>query len=95
MKNIAKIFYLCLIIQLYGCGFGDWDVTLYEQKIEDSSNVIYEFDAWGGLDSHSAGYVIMDSTKQFKVNSARKLPIYYLTSLPNKRKIKAIGLKNQ
>ena len=93
MKNIAKIFCLGILFSLYGCGFGEWDVTLYQQKIIGSPKVIYEFSAWGGLDSHKYGFVLMDSTEIFKVNSAQKLPISYLSEIPNKNQIKSIGLK--
>jgi len=93
LKNIDKIFCFGLLISLYSCGFGEWDVDLYKQKIPNSSKVIYEYDAWGGRDSHTSGIVLMDSTQQFKVNSSRKLPISYLSELPNKNKIKSIELK--
>ena len=35
----------------------------------------------------------MDSTEIFKLNSARKLPIYYLSDIPNRKQINSIGLK--
>lgn len=93
MKDIFKIFCFGLIISLSSCGIGEWDVELYQQRIPNSSKVIYEYDAWGGRDSHTSGIVLMDSTEKFKVNSSRKLPISYFLALPNKNRIKSIELK--
>ncbi|WP_299902051.1 hypothetical protein [uncultured Aquimarina sp.] len=93
MKNVIKIFYFGLSITCFNCGLGEWDVTLYEQKIEGTSKVIYEYDAWGGRDSHSSGIVIIDSTKKFQVNSSKKIPISYFTEITNKTRIKAVKLK--
>ncbi|KAB1064948.1 hypothetical protein F6U93_14430 [Tamlana haliotis] len=93
MKDISKIFYFGLLISLSNCGIGEWDVELYQQRIPNSSKVIYEYDAWGGRDSHTSGIVLMDSIEKFKVNSSRKLPISYFSALPNKNRIKSIELK--
>lgn len=68
-------------------------MTLYQQKIKNSSKVLYEYNAWGGRDSHKFGIVLMDSTKTFDVNSSKNLPITYLTEIPNSEEIKAIELK--
>lgn len=68
---------------LYSCGYGEWEITLYAQKIEGTSKILYKYDAWGGRDSHKAGYAILDSTEKFEVNQINKLPISYLEAIPN------------
>ena len=68
LKNKTRnIFLFSVALLLTGCfGFPtDWDVELWEQKIEGSNMSIYKFDAWGGRDSHVAGYKIKDSSKGF------------------------------
>jgi hypothetical protein len=81
-----------LLFFLYGCGFGDWEVDeLYVQKIEGTSKVLYKYDAWGGRDSHNAGYVILDSTEKFEVNFKNDLPFYYLQEPPTHTSIKGVS----
>lgn len=81
MKNIK---YLLLSFPfLYSCGYGEWETTLYAQKIEGTSKILYKYDAWGGRDAHEAGYAILDSTEKFEVNQINKLPISYLEAIPN------------
>lgn len=82
-----------LLFLFYGCGFGktEWTVDkLFVQKIEGTSKVIYNFSAWGGLDSNPHGFIILDSTKSFKVEVEDILPIYQLSEIPNKNNIKGI-----
>ncbi len=67
---------------------------MYIQRIPNSSKVIYDYDAWGGRDSHQFGIVIMDSTEDFEVNKVWNLPISYFTEVPNSSRIHAISLQN-
>lgn len=92
MRKLAKIFLFALLLSFWGCGNDEWDVTLYQQKIKGSSKVLYEYDAWGGRDSHSYGFVLMDSTETFKVNASQQLPISFLADIPNKSLITGIEL---
>lgn len=76
-----------MIFLLYGCGFGrnEWIIdSLFVQKIEGSSKVIYNFSAWGGRDSNPHGFIILDSTETFKVDVKNILPIHNLSAIPNK-----------
>ncbi|MBM1108243.1 hypothetical protein JQC67_18970 [Aurantibacter crassamenti] len=93
MKIIAKIFCIGLLISFYGClpGIGEWDITLYEQKIEGTSKAIYKYDAWGGRDSHVSGYTVRDTTQKFTIAGVNNLPISQLTDIPNKNLIQAIA----
>ncbi|WP_282019209.1 hypothetical protein [Salegentibacter mishustinae] len=93
MRKLARIFLFASLLSFWGCGDDKWDVSLYQQKIEGSSKVLYEYDAWGGRDSHSFGIVLMDSTKEFKVNASQPLPISFFTDIPNKSLIKGIELE--
>lgn len=85
---------------LYSCGLGttdgfettEWSIKkLYLQKIEGTSKVIYNFSAWGGRDSHLHGFMVLDSTKSFKVDVENILPIYSLSNIPNKDKIEGVS----
>src|SRR3954466_15555559 len=81
-----------LLFSLYGCGFGQWKVAgLYVQKIEGTSKLLYKYDAWGGRDSHSSGYVILDSTETFEVDLNQDLPFYYLMEIPNKKVVEGVS----
>lgn len=96
MKKTANLFYFGLFATLYGCipGIGEWDISeLYALKIEGSSKIVYKYDAWGGLDSHVNGYIILDSTDTFKVNVKEELPLYFLYEIPNKNKITGVTHK--
>ncbi len=66
------IFFIIISFSLVSCGFeklGDWDISeLYAQKIEGTNKVLYKYDAWGGRDSHVSGFLILDSTKTFKID---------------------------
>ncbi len=93
MKNIVKLICFGLVTLLSGClpGMGEWDITLYEQKIEGTSKAIYKYDAWGGRDSHVAGYAVLDTAEVFTIPRITKLPIYQLNGIPNKNIIRAIA----
>ena len=90
----VKLFSILLMIfLLYGCGFGrnEWTIdSLFVQKIEGSSKVIYNFSAWGGRDSNPHGFIILDSTETFKVDVKNILPIYQLPEIPNKMSIEGV-----
>ncbi len=73
---------------------GEWEITLYEQKIEGTSKAIYKYDAWGGRDSNVNGYAILDTTETFTIQRISKLPITQLNGIPNKNLINAIGTEN-
>jgi hypothetical protein len=81
-----------LLFFLDGCGFGEWEVDeLYLQKIEGTSKFLYKYDAWGGRDSHNAGYVILDSSEKFEVNFKNDLPFYYLLEVPTQTSVKGVS----
>lgn len=69
-------------------GWGDWNVNLRALKIEGTSLVLYEYDAWGGRDSHASGYKLLDSTETFSVNTFGDLPFDFLEGIPNKEIIR-------
>ena len=94
MKNIVKIFCFGLLISLYGClpGMGEWDITLYEQKIEGTSKAIYKYDAWGGRDSHKAGYAILDTTEIFNIQGLKNISLDYLIEIPTKNLVEAVRI---
>ncbi|KIA83948.1 hypothetical protein [Kaistella jeonii] len=82
-----------LLLFFYGCGLGktEWTIDkLFIQRIEGTSNVIYNFSAWGGLDSNPHGFIILDSTETFEVDVQNILPIYQLSEIPNKMNIEGI-----
>ena len=68
---------------------GEWDITLYEQKIEGTSKAIYKYDAWGGRDSHVAGFTVRDTAQKFTISGINKLQVSQLTGIPNKNLIQA------
>jgi hypothetical protein len=78
-----------MLASLSGClsGIGEWDITLYEQKIEGTSKAIYKYDAWGGRDSHKFGYVILDTTEIFKIPSVNNIELDYLIEIPTENLI--------
>lgn len=69
---------------------GEWDITLYEQKIKGTSKAIYKYDAWGGRDSHSAGYVVLDTTELFQVPVVNNINLDYLIEIPTKNLIEVV-----
>jgi len=84
---------ISFLFVLTSCGFGktEWRIDkLYKQKIEGSSKVIYNFSAWGGLDSNPHGFIVLDSTKQFEIDVKNILPIYQLSEIPSKTNLEGI-----
>lgn len=79
-----------LFTTFLGCGESNWDITLYEQKIEGTSKALYKYDAWGGRDSHVFGYAILDTNKTFTISGISELPIDKLNGIPNSKVINAI-----
>ncbi|SDI70866.1 hypothetical protein SAMN05421846_11237 [Chryseobacterium taeanense] len=82
-----------LILSAYSCikGLTEWTVDeLYFQKIEGTSKVLYKYDAWGGRDSNANGFIILDSTDNFKIDLSKELPFYILSEIPNKSNINGI-----
>ena len=90
LKNIIKIVCYGFFIILCGCKPGEWDITLFEQKIAGTSKAIYKYNAWGGRDSHLFGYAILDTTQKFTIAGINKLPINKLNGIPSKFCINAI-----
>lgn len=92
--RINLIIKLIPLLFITSCGFekiGEWNITeLYAQKIEGTSKIIYKYDAWGGRDSNANGFVIIDSTKKFKIDLNKELPFYHLSNIPTKKKIEGI-----
>lgn len=83
-----------IFLTFYSCGFGkpEWKIDqLYVQKIEGTSKVIYNFSAWGGLDSNPHGFIILDSSKTFKVEVEKILPFYNLSNIPTKSDIEGVS----
>ncbi|MDP3393033.1 hypothetical protein [Sediminibacterium sp.] len=93
MKGLISIIFLsALVLIVTGCGFGDWEVDeLYAQKIEGTSKLLYKYDAWGGRDSHTSGFIILDSTETFQVSINNNLPFTYLLEIPNKAFVKGVS----
>ncbi|ETZ23372.1 hypothetical protein N824_18085 [Pedobacter sp. V48] len=77
----------------YGCN-PSWDVTLYSQKIRGSNKIIYQYDAWGGRDSHQSGFAILDSAEEFNMSKITSLPGSYFAETPRKGYIKLILVNN-
>lgn len=71
---------------------GEWDITLYEQKIEGTSKAIYKYDAWGGRDSHKAGYAILDTTEIFKIQGLKNISLDYLIEIPTKNLVEVVRI---
>ena len=89
-----KLVSVLSIFLLYSCGFGttEWTIDkLYVQKIEGTSKVIYNFSAWGGRDSNPHGFIILDSSKTFKVEVEKILPLYKLSNIPTKFNIEGVS----
>lgn len=92
--NISSIlFYLLSLFSIYGCGtgLGEWSISsLYTQKIEGTSKILYKYDAWGGRDSNANGFIILDSTESFEIDLPNELPFYNLSEIPNKINIEGV-----
>ena len=69
----------------------DWDIELWEQKIENSDFSVYKFDAWGGRDSHVFGLKIIESSKGFTQDDVMKEDEFsFFKSIPNIENLKVI-----
>lgn len=90
--NIKQTILLTLLILLTAGCSPEWKVDeLYSQPISGTSKLLYKYDAWGGFDSHSFGYRILDSTETFAVNSKKNLPFYFLEDMPRNKKITGVS----
>lgn len=91
MKYVNNLILISAFTFLFcSCGIGDWDTTLYYQKIEGTSKILYKYDAWGGRDSHAFGYILLDSTENFEVDISKNLPFSYLENIPSKKHIQGV-----
>ncbi|RZL44839.1 MAG: hypothetical protein EOP00_18885 [Pedobacter sp.] len=94
MKKRTKSFlFLGSILMVYGCN-PSWDVNLYSQKIRGTNKIIYQYDAWGGRDSHKSGITILDSAEEFNMSKITSLPGSYFAEIPTKDYIKLIRVNN-
>lgn len=94
MKRRKKLFlFLASILMFYGCN-PSWEVTLYSQKIKESNKIIYQYDAWGGRDSHQSGFAILDSEEEFNMSRISPLPGSYFSETPTKDSIKLITVRH-
>ncbi|MDQ1161313.1 hypothetical protein QE422_001681 [Chryseobacterium sp. SORGH_AS 447] len=92
-KRTLYVFNFIIMFSIYGCNssLGKWNVDeLFAQQIEGSSKLLYKYNAWGGRDSNANGFVILDSTKEFKIDLSEELPFYYLSDIPKNFKISGI-----
>lgn len=91
-----KLITFIILLSLFGCADGndDWELYLYEQKIEGTSKALYKYDAWGGFDTHITGYTILDTTQNFEMRTRKELPIFLLTEIPNKNLVQAMQTKS-
>lgn len=95
MKNSILIVISVLIAGCLGCST-DWDIEIWEQKIEHSNLSIYIFDAWGGRDTHVFGLKIKETEKGFTQNDVMKGNEFdYLKSIPNKETIEVLKVIRQ
>lgn len=93
MNKFSNLLYFTLIFYFYGCGnsLSEWTIDeLYAQKIEGTSKILYKYNAWGGLDSNANGFIILDSSEDFKINLKNELPFYFLSEIPNSSHIEGI-----
>jgi len=76
----------------FGCPT-EWDIQLWEQKIENSNLSICKFDAWGGRDSAVPGFKIIESSKGFTQDDVLKGDEFsYLKSIPNKDSLEVMKI---
>ncbi|MEM8897783.1 MAG: hypothetical protein AAGC85_06745, partial [Bacteroidota bacterium] len=84
MRFIALFAFVLLAQSCTGLS-SEWDIELWEQKIEGSELSIYQFDAWGGRDSNISGLKIGESERGFTQSDVYvKEDFSYLKSIPNK-----------
>jgi uncharacterized lipoprotein YehR (DUF1307 family) len=91
MRKYNILFLITTSTILYGCN-SSWNTTLYAQRIEGTNKTIYEYDAWGGRDTHLFGYAILDASKEFKVNNRIDLPGSYFNGKPRANNLKLIEI---
>ena len=88
---MKKIILIAILVS--GC-FGyptEWDIELWEQKIENSNLSVYKFDAWGGRDSNVSGLKIIESSKGFTQEDVLKKDEFsFFKSIPNKNSLEVI-----
>ncbi|WP_289662306.1 hypothetical protein [Flavobacterium panacagri] len=90
MKYFKGFILITLLFLLVSCDLQYKTSELFVQKIENSSKVIYKYDAWGGRDSYKFGYVILDSTDVFEINNVESLPFQYFETVPTIRNISGV-----
>ncbi|MGH1384368.1 hypothetical protein [Kordia sp.] len=89
MRNLTVILLALLCVSCFL--ITDWNIELWEQKIENSNYSICKFDAWGGRDSHVSGMKLINSAEGFKQSDVMSgHQISYLTSIPSKHKIDGV-----
>jgi len=90
MKYFKTIIIIATVFLNMSCD-RSWKISdLFVQKIENSSKVIYKYDAWGGRDSYIFGYTILDSTQVFDINNVESLPFQYFETIPTKQNISGV-----
>ncbi|MFH6968595.1 hypothetical protein [Flavobacterium sp. FlaQc-28] len=90
MKYFKSFLFITVLFLNMSCDFS-WKISeLFVQKIENSSKVIYKYDAWGGRDSYKFGYAILDSTDVFDINNIESIPFQYFESIPTKQNISGV-----
>jgi hypothetical protein len=95
LNKLSKSITFLILLSLFSCADGNenWELYLYEQKIEGTSKALYKYDAWGGFDTHITGYTILDTTQNFEMRKRKELPIFLLTEIPNKNLVQAMQTK--
>ena len=95
MKTQLTNYYVFFIIFIFfnSCGKQKWDTTIYTQKIEGTTKILYKYDASGGRDTMVSGYIILDSTETFEVDISKNLPFSYLEDIPNMKNIKGVNFE--
>ncbi|WP_128414797.1 hypothetical protein [Flavobacterium sp. Root186] len=94
MIKTKVVIYILFLFTTLSCT-PSWDLSeLYVLKIENTSKVIYKYDAWGGRDSHIFGIVILDSTETFDINNVETLPFSLLETIPTKELVLGIESDN-
>jgi hypothetical protein len=90
MKNSLTAIILLLLI---GCEEPFPIDSIYLQRIENSSKVIYSYSAWSRYsDSNKSGFALMDSTETILISQLEDLPFSYLEGIATKNLIKGIHL---
>lgn len=85
-----SIYLLSVALILLGCST-EWNMELWEQKIEGSNLSVYKFYAWGGFDTTVSGLKIKDSSIGFTQEDVLKGDGFSaFKTIPNKDLIKVI-----